>query len=175
MKLECGLSKSVMVLARMARRALGIRGEEGGALLEFAVVLPMLISILTGAASFSLAFYSLQQLQNATSGAVQAIAAEQGEIPNNDPCALAVTDVVATLPGWTTGNLTYTLTVTDSTGTGHTYGPTTGSSFTCAGDGTYEQPNEPVSLTVSYKYAWLPVLAFSPSSPLTSTEGWMAD
>jgi Flp pilus assembly protein TadG len=159
--------------AGVVRRALGLRNEEGGALMEFAVTLPLLMTVLTGAASFSMAFYSLQQLGNATAGAVQAVAAEQGLI--SDPCALAVSQVTSALPGWVAGNLTYTMVITDSTPTAHSYGPTTGSSFSCTPGAANEAPNEPVVLTVSYKYSWLPVLAFSPSSPLSSTQAAMAD
>jgi hypothetical protein len=31
-------------------------------------------------------------------------------------------------------------------------------------------PNEPVTVTVSYAYSWLPILNFSPSSGLSSSE-----
>ena len=150
-----------------------MRSEEGGSLVEFAIVVPLLMTVLTGSASFALGFYSLQQLGNATAGAVQAIAAEQGVAP--DPCAQAVTAVTAGLPGWTAGNITYTLVITDSSGATHQYGATTGSTFSCTPGAAEEAPNEPVTLTVSYKYTWLPVLAFSPKSPLTSTETAMAD
>jgi len=173
MKLDSRPRKDAGVLARLAHRVMHFRDEEGGALLEFAVVLPMLMTVLTGAASFSLAFYNLQQLGNAVSGAVQVIAADQGL--TTDPCALAVTNVTASLPRWTAGSLTYTEVITDSTGATHTYGPTKGSSFTCTAGAALESPNEPVTLTVSYAYSWLPILAFSPSSPLTSTQAAMAD
>jgi Flp pilus assembly protein TadG len=160
-------------LAGVVRQALGLRSEEGGALLEFAVTLPLLMTVLTGAASFSMAFYSLQQLGNAVSSASQLIAAEQGLL--SDPCATTVTTVTGALPGWTASKLTYTMVITDSTGATHTYGPTAGSSFSCTAGASLESPNEPVVLTVSYAYSWLPVLAFSPSSPLSSTQAAMAD
>ena len=35
-------------------------------------------------------------------------------------------------------------------------------------------PNTPVILTVSYSYTWLPVLKFTPSSALTSTQASLA-
>jgi Flp pilus assembly protein TadG len=176
MRLDLGVRRGFRFLLGGAGRASGMRSEEGGALLEFAITLPLLMTVLTGAASFSLAFYSLQQLGNAVSSASQLIAAEQGLI--SDPCASAVTSVTASLPGWTPSKLTYTLTVTNSSGTSATYGPTTGSSFTCtaAATGTTAYAaNEPVVLTVSYAYTWMPILAFSPSSPLSSTEAALAD
>jgi Flp pilus assembly protein TadG len=160
-------------LARAMRRAPGWRSEEGGSLLEFAVTLPLLMTVLTGSASFSIALYSLQQLGNAVSGASQVVAAEQGLI--TDPCATTVTSVTGALPGWTQDKLTYTMVITDSTGTAHTFGPTTGNSFSCTAGAGDESPNEPITLTVSYSYTWLPILAFSPSSPLTSTQAAMAE
>lgn len=173
MKIGRGLRTPARWLANCTRRALRLRGEEGGALLEFAVTLPLFLTVITGSASFSLAFYSLQQLGNATSNAAQLIAAEQGLL--TDPCATTVTSVTGALPGWTASKFTYTETITDSTGTAHTYGPTTGSSFSCTAGASYLSPNEPVSIKVSYAYSWLPILAFSPSSSLTSTQTALAD
>jgi Flp pilus assembly protein TadG len=173
MKLDMGLRGQVRLVSRAVKRAMGLRGEEGGALLEFAITLPLLMTVLTGAASFSLAFYSLQQLGNACSSASQLVAAEQGLI--TDPCATAVTSVTGSLPGWTASKLTYKMVITDSSGSAHTYGPTTGSSFSCTAGAAEEAANEPVVLTVSYSYTWMPILAFSPSSPLSSTEASLAD
>jgi Flp pilus assembly protein TadG len=173
MKLDWGLRRQVRLVSGAVKRAMELRSEEGGALLEFAITLPLLMTVLTGAASFSLAFYNLQQLGNAVSSASQLVAAEQGLI--TDPCATAETSVTGSLPGWSASKLTYTMVITDSSGSAHTYGPTTGSSFSCTGGATEEAPNEPVTLTVSYAYTWMPILAFSPSSPLTSTEASLAD
>jgi Flp pilus assembly protein TadG len=173
MKLDMGLRGQVRLISRAVKRAMGLRSEEGGALLEFAITLPLLMTVLTGAASFSLAFYSLQQLGNACSSASQLVAAEQGLI--TDPCATAVTSVTGSLPGWTASKLTYTMVITDSSGATHPYGPTTGNSFSCIAGAAEEAPNEPVVLTVSYSYTWMPILAFSPSSPLSSTEASLAD
>jgi hypothetical protein len=83
--------------------------------------------------------------------------------------------VTGSLPGWTASKLTYTLVIMDSSGSNHTYGPTAGSSFSCTAGAALEAPNEPVTLTVSYSYTWMPILAFSPSSPLSSTEASLAD
>lgn len=144
------------------------RGEEGASLVEFAVTLPLMITVLTGAASFCMALYSLQQLGNATSTAAQLLAAEQGLI--TDPCATTVTTITASLPNWTTSKLTYTLTITDSSDTAHTFGPTAGSTFSCTSGAADMAANEPVTVNVSYAYTWFPILDFSPTSPISSTE-----
>src|SRR5580704_1889433 len=129
MKMGNGLRKIGNLFARRSRRAFGRRGEEGAALLEFAITLPLLMTVLTGTASFSLALYLLQQIGNATSTAAQLLGAEQGLI--TDPCATVVTSVTSSLPNLTPGKITYTVSITDAAGAQHTSGPTTGSSFSC--------------------------------------------
>ena len=68
-------------MARIASRALRLRGEEGGSLVELAIFAPLLFLILGGAGSFTLAFFNLQQIGNATAAAVQTVAAEQESLP----------------------------------------------------------------------------------------------
>jgi len=178
-----GITRQALRLAQRLVGAKCVKGEEGTSLVELAISLPIMLTLLTGAASFSLAFYSLQQLGNATTSGVQLIAADQGLV--SDPCETAAAAVEAALPNWTTTKLTFTMTWTDSSGTSHTAGPTaeaSSTSFSCptAGDGSTDTstamgPNTPVILTVSYSYSWLPVFKFTPSSPLTSTEAALAD
>jgi Flp pilus assembly protein TadG len=153
---------------RRQRRVLFLGGVEGTALVEFAIVLPVLMSILTGAASFCMALYSFQQLGYAGSNAAQLLAVEQGLLA--DPCATTASTVTAALPNWTPSKITYTVTITDSTGAAHTFGPTAGSSFSCTAGASDMAANEPVTVQVSYQYTWFPILSFSPSSSLTSSE-----
>jgi len=173
MTIGSSLRKRALLLARLMKRGMRFRGEEGGALVEFAVTIPLMMTVLTGTASFSLALYYLQQLGNATSTATMLVGAEQGL--TSDPCATAVTSIQDSLPGWKASNLTYTMVITDSSGTTHTYGPTAGSSFSCTAGASELAPNEPVTLTVSFAYSWLPVYQFSPSSALTSSDTAMAE
>jgi Flp pilus assembly protein TadG len=176
MELDCNLQKRATWIARARKRVTRLRGEEGSAWLEFAITLPLLMTVLTGMASFAMAFYSLQQLGNATSGAVQQVAEDQGLI--TDPCATALTSVTGALSGWTAGNFSYTMVITDSTGTTHTYSSTTSgssTSFTCTAGAAEEAPNEPVTLTVTYKYTWMPIMAFSPKSNLSTTQAAIGD
>ncbi len=159
-----------------------MKGEQGTSLVELAITLPIMLTLLTGAASFSLGFYYLQELGNATTSGVQLVAADQGLV--TDPCETAAAAVEGGLPNWTTTKLTFTLKWTDSSNSSHTQGPTTESSstaFSCvaAGDGsgataTAIGPNTPAILTVSYNYTWLPVFKFTPSSALSSTQASLA-
>jgi Flp pilus assembly protein TadG len=182
MKIRGSKAWRALLPIRRLRRGADPENEEGTSLVELAISLPIMLTLLTGAASFSLAFYFLQQLGNATTSGVQLVAANQGLVA--DPCETAATAVEGGLPNWTTSKLTLTLKWTDSSGTSHTQGPTAESSstaFSCvtAGDGSGDTataigPNTPVVLTVSYTYTWLPVLKFTPSSALTSTQASLA-
>ncbi len=182
MNIRKGIARQGRRLVQRLMRAKCVKGEEGTSLVELAISLPIMMTLLTGAASFSLAFYSLQQLGNATTSGVQLVAADQGLV--TDPCETAATAVEGALPNWTTTKLTFTMKWTDSSGSSHTSGPTAESSstaFTCAsaGDGSTDTstaigPNTPVILTVSYTYSWLPIYKFSANSALTSTEAALA-
>ena len=184
MKIVCGLRRMAMLLVRGKKVRRRFKGEEGAALIEIAVSLPLMLLILTEAVSFSMAFYNTQQLQNAVSAAAQALAATAGVAAN--PCAQAVSQVEAALPGWTASSLTYTVVITNAAGTTTTYGPTAGSlSCAAAGSGgtaaTAEGEYQPQTLTVSYSYTWFGVFNWTPygsSTPLgalTASETEMAD
>ena len=182
MKLRGSKAWRALLSVRRLRHSDDPESEEGTALVELAISLPIILTLLTGAASFSLAFYFLQQLGNATTSGVQLAAADQGLV--TDPCETAAAAVEAALPNWTTTKLTFTMSWTDSTGGSHSEGPVAEASsttFSCAsaGDGSTDTstamgPNTPVVLTVSYNYSWLPIFKFTPSSALTSTEAALA-
>jgi Flp pilus assembly protein TadG len=182
MNIRRGITRQALRLAQRLMRAKGVKDEEGTSLVELAISLPVMLTLLTGAASFSLAFYNLQQLGNATTTGVQLVAANQGLV--SDPCETAAAAVESALPNWTTTKLTFTMSWTDSSGSSHSEGPiaeASSTAFTCAsaGDGSADTstaigPSTPVVLTVSYSYSWLPVLKFAPSSALTATEAALA-
>jgi Flp pilus assembly protein TadG len=153
--------------------------EEGTQLVEFALVAPLFLVILTGIASFAMALYSYQQLGYATSAAAQQIGAQQGLI--TDPCAKLVTDITSSLPSWTAANFTYTEVITNSSGTATTFGPTAGSSFSCTSGASDMAQNEPMTVTVSYAYNWFSIFtwrpndSFKPSGSLSVTEAVMVE
>jgi Flp pilus assembly protein TadG len=184
MKIGCRLRRIAMLLVSRQKICRRFKGEEGQSLVEIAFTLPLMLLILTGTVSFSLAFYNMQQLENAVTAAGQGLGATAGVAP--DPCAQVVSQVQAALPGWTTSNLTYKVVITNAAGTATTYGPTAGSlSCAAAGSGgavsTAEAANEPQTVTVSYSYTWFTVFTWkpfgnsSPSSALTYSYSTMAD
>lgn len=132
---------------------------EGQSLVEFALVLPMLLMVLTFMFSISMAMISFEQLNVATANAALLQLAPARNVDPN-PCSSIQTAVTTSLPSWTASKLTYTVTIQNSSGTNVTYGPTTGTGFSCTAAYTVlaaDQTATPASLTVSYTYSWLPV------------------
>jgi hypothetical protein len=155
-------------------RIFGRRKDEGGALVEFAMTLPLMIMVLMGTVSFSMGIYILQQVQNATSSGALWLGGEAGQI--TDPCATLGAQIAGTLPTLTQSNITFWVYVTTPTTSGSTstpYGPfSPPSAGTCkaAGNGggtTEETEGYPVTVKISYSYSWFPYL--SPNS----SNGWI--
>jgi Flp pilus assembly protein TadG len=164
------IAMPILELARWPSRAMRVKGEEGNALIELAIALPVVLALLTGAASFSMAFYNLQQLETATSFAAQQLAGSQSL--TSDPCASVQTWVTQMLPNWSASKFTYTVVITNST---NTFGPTTGSSFSCKSGAADLTANQPVTVTVTYAYSWLPILKWSTLSGITATASGIVD
>jgi Flp pilus assembly protein TadG len=148
------------------------RGEEGSALVEFALTLPMLFGLIYLSASLTLGMYNLQQLQNATSSTAMAVGEDAGLFPGNDPCAYAKSTMLASLPTWTAANFTYTLKITNASDVASTY-TGSGTSFSCA-TAPSMGPDYPVTLSVSYTYSWLGIPSMPFFHPGTSTAGVLA-
>jgi Flp pilus assembly protein TadG len=83
-------------------------GERGSALVEMAVTLPIMMAVMTGIFSFSIALYQKLQLAEAVSNAGHVLATDRGD---NDPCTTATNAIYGAAPGLTQSNLkiTYTL------------------------------------------------------------------
>lgn len=107
--------------------------ERGSALVEMALSLPIMMVMLTGIFSFSVAFYQKLQLAEAVSAGGRVLALERG---NNDPCADTAAAIYAAAPALskTSMGLTITLGGTNTSGT-ITGGTGYGASCTAAGSG----------------------------------------
>jgi Flp pilus assembly protein TadG len=180
MKVGWELGKLTRLYARKMMRSVGFRGDEGTALVEFAVTLPLFIIVVTATVTFSLGLYFLQQVGNATSSAAMALGGEAGLFPNGDPCAAARSFVTGSLPNLDPSKISISMTLTDTTlgsnSNFQTYTQSgTGTGFSCATAPTMEA-NYPVTLTVTYSYQWMPIFRWlpyfnvSPSSSLSSTQ-----
>lgn len=129
-------------------------GSKGGALVEFALVVPLMLTVITGMFSVVIALVNYEQLGNATNNAAEQLVTGRGMM--TDPCASVVNTVVATMPSFTASKFTYTVVITDTGGTSHTFGPTAGSSFSCTAGAADLGQLEPATVTVSYAYTWIP-------------------
>src|SRR5208282_1649533 len=99
--------------------------SEGGALVEMAVTLPIVMGVMTGIFSFSIALYQKLQLAEAISNAGHLLATDRGD---TNPCSTATAAIYAAAPGLTQSKLTLTYTLG-----GNNYGSGT---TTCPGTGT---------------------------------------
>lgn len=177
MRLDVDLRRQAGFLVQTAKRALCARSEDGSALVETAVVVPLLLLLLTAAASYSWSIYSLQQLGNAVTAAVEALGSESRSVSN--PCVTVVTEVTGSLPLWNAANLSYTATFSNTAGAtvpskAYSWTGSTAPSA-CAAEGVKgsspQVVDAPISLTVHYTITGMPVLNLLPGSninPLTN-------
>jgi Flp pilus assembly protein TadG len=102
------------ILSRM--RAVVSRGCEGNALVEFAIVAPLLVVLLTGMFSAAMAIYSYERLGEATFAGSQILQDGRGMLSGGDPCLSAAQVVSANLPSFS-GTFSYTVTFWTSSST----------------------------------------------------------
>jgi Flp pilus assembly protein TadG len=119
-------------LAKLAKNRLSTaaktfidRGEEGGALVEMAVTLPVLFLVMTGIFSFSIALYQKLELAQAVSTGSRFLATDRGD---TDPCASTATKVYAAAPSLSPSGMTFSFVLTGTSGTSTTY-----STASCSG------------------------------------------
>lgn len=168
------LRKAWAVAARLRARLRS--GEEGGSIIETALVLPLLLSIMLGMFSLTMALYTYQQLGYATFACAQQLGFSRGLYV--DPCYQATQTLMTALPGFAASKLSITMTISNSAGTASVYGPFTGavasgSGCTGAGSGGTTNAmgqNQPATVNVSYNYSWIPMWMLSLSGNLVSQE-----
>jgi Flp pilus assembly protein TadG len=110
--------------------------EQGGALVEMALVTPIMLTILMGVFSFSIVLYQKLQLSSALTRGGSVLALERGD---SDPCSTTANAIYAAAPGLSKSSLklTFILGGTNSSGTisgGTNYGTGT-TTCTAAGNG----------------------------------------
>jgi Flp pilus assembly protein TadG len=90
--------------------------ERGTALIEFALVLPVLLITMTGMGASAIALHNLLVLTNAVNISAQQLSFSRGQ--TTDPCATAYTAISKAAPGMTTG-LSLTFVIDGSTYSGN--------------------------------------------------------
>jgi len=86
-------------------RALLHAGEGGSALVEFAMILPMMLILTTGILMFGIAMNNYLALTNAVSIGARTVAVNAGI--TLDPCSVASQAIIAASPGLAAGNLKF--------------------------------------------------------------------
>lgn len=142
------------------RRRLLASGEEGGALVELALAMPIMLAMLTSIFSFSVVLYQKLQLGEAISNAGRVMALERGD---TDPCATTANAIYAAAPALAKANMTLTFTLggTNTGGSvsgGTSYGGTKGTAPSCtaAGNGGTAalQAGWPAEVQATYPCSW---------------------
>ncbi len=78
---------------------------EGSALVEMGVALPMVLLLMTGIFSFSVALYQKLQLDESVSNAGRLLAVDRGD---TDPCQTATSAIYAAAPGLSKSSISLT-------------------------------------------------------------------
>jgi Flp pilus assembly protein TadG len=117
-------------------RRLRVRGDEGGSLVEMAMIMPVLLLTITGILTFGVTMNSALELTNGVAVGAQYIGSARA-MGISDPCksTAALIASVAPLPASNTINLTFKI-YTDTT-TSYTYGPNTVANSTCTAGAAY--------------------------------------
>jgi len=113
MKTESGLRKRANSLAQRLRRFLRIRGEDGNALIEIAMVLPVFLAFITGIGSFAIALGNQITLIQATGSGGQYL--QQIRTTTTNPCADTLTAIENAAPSLAGSSIGLTLTMDGNT------------------------------------------------------------
>jgi Flp pilus assembly protein TadG len=123
--------------------------NEGNALVEFALCLPILMLILTGIATFGFALNNYLELTNAMQIGAQQVAVSQNS--TTDPCNTVVAAVYQAAPYLTQSQLKFTTTIYTSPTASTAYpGTSCSSGSTTTGAAGNLTPGYPVQVTATY-------------------------
>ncbi|MGA7107635.1 MAG: TadE/TadG family type IV pilus assembly protein [Terracidiphilus sp.] len=153
--------KVVLLLARL-RSALCARNE-GSALVEMAVVLPVMMVLITGTCSLGLVLNDYLVLTNAVqSGAMQvAVSAGQSGL---DPCNVAATAISGAAPTLGATNITYSFNFSGAPSGQTGQGPFKGTTAsTCTTYNAYLSANSSFTVTAKYPIQMF-IFGWSPQS-----------
>jgi Flp pilus assembly protein TadG len=114
--------------------------EEGGALVEMALTVPIMLALLVGLSSFGIAYKNQIVLTQATGVAAQYLA--QIRTSTSNPCSDVFTALTNAAPGLTSSSLTVSVTMNGTTPT------QTGNS--CSGAQTNLVQGQPVTVYATY-------------------------
>jgi Flp pilus assembly protein TadG len=98
----------VCVKIRSGGRRISAGGKRGGSFVEFTLVMPILLLVMTGLFSFGFALHNDLVLTNAVNTGAQLLSISRGQ--TTDPCATAYTAITGAAPSLKTGlSLTFVI------------------------------------------------------------------
>jgi Flp pilus assembly protein TadG len=150
--------------ARLAlRRAIGklVKDGDGGALVEFAMVLPMMMVVVTGIFFLGISLALYLQLTNATDIGARLLSVSRGQ--TTDPCNTAVVAVEAAAPNLSTSNLTFNYTLDGQSYSGTSC--TAGAAYLVQGTSAVLEVQYPVHLGI-YGLGWSTITLKSQTTEL---------
>jgi len=125
-------------------------GDEGGALVEMAVVLPIFLTILTGIFTAGIAMNNFQTLTNAVNVGGTQLQQLRNMSAASDPCAAVGSAVTAAAPYLTaSGTSGIQLTVSLDNGA-YSEGPTAASGISCTAGSSYLLQATSATVTATY-------------------------
>jgi Flp pilus assembly protein TadG len=144
-------------------------GSEGGSLVEFALILPMMMLLITGMFSIGVGINNFMVLTNGVGSGARALALSRGQtvpaLAGTDPCAYAVQLIGNATPSLKQSALSYTIVWTPTTGTGGTYTATSTSSSVCSS--VSMSSGDTVQVKASYPFTLI-LMGWRPTSlPMT--------
>jgi Flp pilus assembly protein TadG len=157
-----GVRAGTRSLGRRVRARVRTRNEEGQALVEFALCLPLLMLILTGMMTFGIALNNYLELTNGVSIGARLVAISRGQ--TTDPCDTAAKALYRAAPFLKPANLTVKLVLN---GTSYTTATCPSSSTTTGSAGNLVQGAD-AQLTVTYPCS-LKVYGFNYAPSCTMT------
>lgn len=104
-------------LWRAGRKRLGGKAAEGGALVEFAVVLPLMMGLILGMFTLGISLNNYLVLTSAVGMGARTLALSRGGANAADPCSAAVTAVYGASPMLTQSSINFTIALTTGTNT----------------------------------------------------------
>ncbi len=156
---------------RVSRRLKGLLNSdsEGGALVEMALVVPIMLTLITGMASFGIALNNYLVLSHAADIGARYVAINQGNFSNGtttNPCAMAAVQIQAAAVGIPASQISYSITIQPSlTGTAATYTSNNGAAgfgagTSCATGGSGNMGSGGGIVTVQLSRPFTPFVVF---------------
>jgi Flp pilus assembly protein TadG len=115
--------------------------EDGSALVEIALVMPVMMMVLTAICTFAIGFNNQLTLTSAVGSGGQYL--QLIRTTTSDPCADTLAAIKSAAPSLTSSNLTLSFNLNGTAVSGNT----------CAGDQTYLSQGQPVTVTAKYPCA----------------------